>query len=538
MKTLIKSLLVFALIYMVSSCKDLEQLNVDPNNPGEVSTKTIMTGAEKKMMDNIFDNWFSGRQALPYAQYWAQRTYTEEDRYQIRESTNNTYFNTLYTVAGNLALIEKLNTDAETKAAAGVFGDNNTQIASAKILKIWLMQIIADTWGSVPYSEAFKLNDGVIYAKYDDLTQLYPGFITELNTAIGLLDAAQGDAFGSGDLIYGGSAEQWKKFGNSLKCRLALRMSKVDPNWKKSIDEAIASGIFTSNSDNAVFGYSSTAPNQSYFYQGFFISARNDFSMTKPFTDLLKGQRDTLNNKTHPWEGVNDPRLPVYTTPRGGKYIGLPYGLKSSDMNGAIRGAAPNWYAGGVEENGPMIVQSSFTVPLMTYAEVCFIISEYKNFSAAEYTAGIKASFEFWNDNYTKTFGVKTNPMSDEAIDAYVASVSGTVNAETIATQKYIHLFMSGTEAWAEYRRTGYPTTMLKPGEISYNKAGKNLPFEPISDVKGDVPARVKYPTNESTLNGDNFNAAVAKLQDGVNNYYSKMFWDVRTASNPHPANK
>lgn len=533
MKTIIKSLLIFALVYLVSSCKDLEELNVDPNNPAEVSTTTLMTGAQKKMVDNIYDNWFSGRQALPYAQYWAQRTYTEEDRYQIRESVNNNYFNTLYTIAGNLDLIEKLNTEAATKDAAALNGDNNTQIASAKILKIWLMQVIADTWGSVPYSEAFKIKEGITYPKYDNLTELYPKFIAELNEAIALLDAAEGDAFGKGDLIYGGNATKWKKFGNSLKCRLAIRLSKVDPNWKTYITQAVASGVFTSNADNAVFSYSTASPNQSYFYRGFIIDARNDFSITKPFTDLLKGQRDTLNNKTHPWQGVADPRLPVYTSARGGKYIGLPYGLPSSQMNKAIRDASPNFYG-----SQPLVVQAAFTVPFMTYAELCFILSEYKGFSAPEYIAGIRASFDYWNDNYTKAFGIKANPISSTAIDTYVAAVSATVDAEKVATQKYIHLYMCGTEAWAEYRRTGYPNTMLKPGEISYSKAGTNLKFEPLSDVKGDLPARVKYPTNESTLNGANFTEAVSKLAGGDNNYHSKMFWDVRTAANPHPANK
>jgi len=538
MKTLIKSLLIFAVIYMVSSCKDLKELNIDPNNPAKVSTTALMHGAEMKMMDYIYDNWFSGRQALPYAQYWAQRTYTEEDRYQIRESTNNNYFNYLYMVAGNLDLIEKMNTDPATKTEVALYGDNDTQIASAKILKIWLMQVIADTWGSVPYSEAFKLKEGIVYPKYDDLTELYPKFITELNQAIALLDASKGDAFGSDDLIYGGSAAQWKKFGNSLKCRLAIRLSKVDPNWKTYIAEAIASGVFKSNADNAVFTYSKASPNQSYFYKGFFDDARNDFSITKPFTDLLKGQIDTLNpGKTHPWVGVLDPRLSIYTTPRKGLYKGLPYGLMSSQMDADIRNASPNFYAGGVVENGPMVVQAAFTVPYMTYAEVCFILSEYNNFSTPEYINGIRASFGYWNDNYTKSFDIKENPIAAADIDAYVTAVSGTVNAETVATQKYIHLYMCGTEAWAEYRRTGYPVTLLKPGEISYNKAGVNLIFEPISDVKGDLPARVKYPTNESTLNGVNFNAAVVKL-GGDNNYSSKMYWDVRSTANPHPANK
>lgn len=107
---------------------------------------------------------------------------------------------------------------------------------------------------------------------------------------------------------------------------------------------------------------------------------------------------------------------------------------------------------------------------------------------------------------------------------------------------------MDGTEAWAEYRRTGYPLTLLKPDEHStvaylYDDKGNItgttiLDFTTLSETKGDLPARIKYPTNESTLNPTGFKDAVAKLTDGTNNYYSKMFWDVRTTSNPHPVNK
>lgn len=64
------------------------------------------------------------------------------------------------------------------------------------------------------------------------------------------------------------------------------------------------------------------------------------------------------------------------------------------------------------------------------------------------------------------------------------------------------------------------------------------MKFEPLSEVKGMIISRVKYPTNESTLNGANWNEAVKKLTDGTNNYYSKMFWDVRTSAYDHPANK
>lgn len=533
MKKLIYSFLAILLILTVTSCKDFEELNTDPNNPAQVSTATMMGGAQKKMMDYIFDNWFSGRQALLYAQYWAQRNYTEEDRYQIRESVNNTYFNVLYQVAGNLKEIEKLNTDPATKAQMSTFGNNNNQIAASIILRVWLMQLMADTWGSIPYSDAFKIKEDVVYAKYDDLQSIYSGLLAELDKAIGLIDESE-PAFTSGDLVYDGDAAQWKKFGNSLKAKMALRLSKVDTNWKKWVGEAMASGMFESNADNAVFRYIEEAPNQCYFYRNFFVDNRNDLTITRPFTNLLKGIPDALNNKTHPWPDVADPRLPVYTTARGGAYNGIPYGLKSNEMTTAIRNAAPSFLT-----YPSLPVQPDFIVPYMTYAEVCFIKSEYNGFSKTEYEEGIKASMDYWNEVYTTAYGVKVNPIADSIITKYIAKVNKNVNAEAVATQKYIHLYMSGTEAWAEYRRTGYPVTITKPGDIAFvTSTGVQQKFEPLSEVKGDLPARVKYPTNESTLNGENFKAAVAKLQDGTNNYYSKMFWDIRTTANPHPANK
>ena len=116
------------------------------------------------------------------------------------------------------------------------------------------------------------------------------------------------------------------------------------------------------------------------------------------------------------------------------------------------------------------------------------------------------------------------------------------MNAESYAIQKYIDLYTNGTEAWTEIRRTGYPEQIVRPGKICavYNTAEGAVPYEfsPLSEVKGDIISRVKYPTDESTLNSESWNAAVAKLQDGSNNYYSKMFWDVRKSTYDHPANK
>lgn len=145
-KIIYKFFIVAALSFIVSSCEDLQVTNVDGNNPDEVPSHMLMSGTEKKIMDYVYDNWFSGRQCLVYSQYWAQRNYTEEDRYQIRESVNNSYFNVLYTLIADLNQVIKLNTDESTANVSALYGANQNQIAAARILKAWLYSVMVDTW--------------------------------------------------------------------------------------------------------------------------------------------------------------------------------------------------------------------------------------------------------------------------------------------------------------------------------------------------------------------------------------------------------
>ncbi len=508
------------------SCDDLDSINENPNSPSSVPSNMLMEGAQKWTMDNIYDNWFSGRQCLVYSQQWAQRNYTEEDRYQIRESTNNSYFNYLYMGMANFDKVIKMNTDAATKNTSSAYGANCNQIAAAKIMKVWLMDVITDTWGNVPYSEIGKLEDeGVLYCKYDDQKDIYVKMISELDEAVGMIDESQ-DAFTSGDIIFNGDASKWKKFGNSLKCRLAIHMSKVDPDWKRYIAEALESGVMESNADAAKFSYVSSGSDYCMFYSGFYVSGRNDFTINRSLTNLMNGKRDELNNKQHPWEGVVDPRIYVYTNPSpSGGYDGIPYACPTGTQD-KFRSAAPNWYSGQ-----PLVLTKTYAVPLMTYAELKFILCEYNGYDVEDYKEGIEASIKYW-------YALAGESISDDDIEAYIDGVSGNVDAEACAIQKYIDLFTNGTEAWTEIRRTGYPDQLIRPGEITAVYKDNNVLFTPLNDTKGMIISRVKYPTNESSLNGANWSEAVAKLKDGTNNYYSQMYWDVRTGPYDHPANK
>ncbi|MDR1738521.1 MAG: SusD/RagB family nutrient-binding outer membrane lipoprotein [Candidatus Symbiothrix sp.] len=521
----IKYLLLGVLISLfVVSCEDMEKMNTDPNNPSEVASSMVFSGAQKRAMDYVYDLWFSGRQCMVYSQYWVQRNYTEEDRYQIRESVNNSYFNAFYTVMASFDKVIELNSNPETAESQSVYGNNNNQIAAAKIMKAWLYLVMTDTWGNIPYSDAGKLKDDVYYPKYDDQQDIYYSLLAELELASDMIDESE-VAFIGGDMVYFGDASAWKKFANSLRCRIACHISKVDASWASIINDAVADGVFESNDDVAAYHYSSTAPEQSYYYRNTFVDARNDFTVSRPFMDILKGQKDTLNNKSHPWEGVRDPRLEIYIGP-GNTDKGQPYGIPSS-LSSKFRAGTPNWY-----NDPPYHLAADCAMPLMTYAEVQFIISESKGFSQAEYETGVEASIDYWSS------------VSGTAVDAttYLAAVSTAgVDAEKLSLQKYIDLYLNGTEAWTEIRRTGYPAQIINPDEITVSaeeNGGTEVKFVPLSDTKGLIIPRVKYPTNESTLNGENFNAAVAKLKDGTNNYYSQMFWDIRTTDVLHPANK
>ena len=175
-------------------------------------------------------------------------------------------------------------------------------------------------------------------------------------------------------------------------------------------------------------------------------------------------------------------------------------------------------------KNGPVLLRNGKEM------RDSIMFGEYNCFSDDEFQAGIDASLEYWADAYGSS-------ISQEDADAYKNAV-GSATEEKVAVQKYIDLWLNGTEAWTEIRRTGYPEQVLRPGEKTAELNGNAITFEPLSDVKNDIIARVKYPTNESTLNGANWKEAVAKLDDGTNNYYTKMFWDVRTSTYDHPANK
>jgi hypothetical protein len=543
MKTFIKiSFGLFLVLFTIGCTKNFDEINTNPNLPAEVTTPTLLTAACKGMCDNIYDEWWGGRQSMLYAQYWVQRNYPSEDRYAIRQNVNSQYWRLIYGNVKNLVQIIRLNTDADTKGTAAVYGDNNNQIAVATILKVWAMQQLADTWGDIPYSEAFMADDPtnpIPTPKYDKLSDIYASFATELKNAVDMIDEG-GTGFTSGDVIYGGDMTKWKKFGNSLRLRVALRISNTD-NYAAAKAIANEEGIefMTSNADNAAFEYVGGGSTNSPLYDAWWTSARNDFTVAKPFVDILKGADDTLNSKVNPFHGLIDPRLQIYTRDRpagSGSYYGIPYGMNESQTQnywskgyqGTQSKKAPSYYGAAAYSSvtAPVILNPKFSPVYMDYSEVEFMLSEINNWDQAHYVAGVTASIEFWRDLSVKFEARDAAWVSDfnAAKDAYLAALPE-ANSERVLTQKYLSFFNQAYQAWAEYRRTGQPKMLLRPFETSSVAAdGSLILFKPLVEVT-DIPRRMTYPQQEFTVNGTNANAAAAAI--GGDQMTTLLFWSL-----------
>lgn len=492
------------------SCDDFGNLNENPNSPGSVPSHMLMSGTEKFILDQVTSLEGCGRYFHLYAQHFGQTAYSEQSRYMLDEDFLSNYFNNTYAALANLNKIIALNTQAETAAAQASYGANCNQIAAAMTLRAWLMSLMTDAWGDLPYSEAMKLEEGIYYTRYDTQKSIYEQLLKELKEASDMFDVNQRVFVSGSDQIYDGDPVMWKRFANSLRCRLALHLSKVDSRWREYIEEAVRDGVFESSADNAYYQFSESGTEYFGFCYHFFVRKRCDFTIAHTLVDLM--------------QSLDDPRLPMYTTSNQGGIRGMLYGMPN-DATSAYFENCPNWL-----KNPPFFLKRSFAYPIMTYSELMFILCEAHDFNVEEFREGVRYSIRRW------AVQSLTNVTEEEAF-GYVDRVSAKVDAEAVALQKYIDLYLNGMEAWTELRRTGYPEQLVRPGEIIGTVNGKEYTFQPLTESKGDIIRRIKYPDTESTLNYDYWKEAVDRLKDKTNNIYSPMYWDVRTSTYDHPVN-
>lgn len=366
--------------------------------------------------------------------------------------------------------------------------DNATtanQAAVARILKAYIYWNLTDRWGDIPYAEALQGIDDFTPA-YDPQAAIYDSLFAELKAA-----GAQIDPSGTlaDDVMYGGDMEKWRTFSNTVRLLMALRLSEVEPERAaREFNAALEDGVMTSNDDSFVFEHLATANNENYWYNQVVRTNREWWVLSEGLVGMMNP--------------VGDPRLPVYgdATLAGeasgaSEYAGLPFGttdealLNTEDYS--LLGAAIH------EQDAP--------VYLVTYAEALFAKAEAaaRGWTAedaeANYEAGVEQSILQWTGGTAGADEFLSQPEVAYDADEAIAR---------IANQRYVHLFMHGYQAWAEYRRTGYPEGMVEPQGRA-------------------VPLRLSYTSDESFNNTENYEAAVDRQFGGENTLYGRLWWDV-----------
>ncbi|MDZ7900552.1 MAG: SusD/RagB family nutrient-binding outer membrane lipoprotein [Arcicella sp.] len=266
---------------------------------------------------------------------------------------------------------------------------------------------------------------------------------------------------------------------------MALRLSKVDPTkGKAEFLAAMADGGITSNADNVTYKYLAEANNEHPLYSNYITNNRKDFAVSDVMINYLV--------KT------NDPRISAIADKNQNlKYAGIPYGVfpgasKAQDVSLAATS---------------MRLQNS-AANVLTYAQVLFSQAEAAKLgwitgnAKSLYEAAITASMQQW-------LGAAATPTAIADFLKQDVAYTEAKALELIATQKWVALFYQGNEAWAEWRRTGFPA--LTPAAKPLNESGQ-------------IPRRMAYVVTEKTLNKVNYDAVVAK--QGADTQDTRMWWD------------
>ncbi|REC48058.1 SusD/RagB family nutrient-binding outer membrane lipoprotein [Chryseobacterium pennipullorum] len=470
MKNIIKISLVSACIGLaLSSCQgDLTSLNDDPKHPSILPSENLLATAmyqSSYYMDNPSVNFNNYRF---FTQQWAETQYPDETQYNLvtRNQPRN-HFNRMYVYSINNLRQAKANlkNEVETDEVRA------NKLATLEIEEIFIWENIVDTYGDVPYSEAFKPNE-ILTPKYDDAKTIYVDLIKRIDAAVASIKPGSGYS----DLVYGGDMTKWKKFANSIKLRLGINLADIDPALAKTtVESAITSGVISSDAEAYKFKYDGNTFSNPVF-DNLVASNRNDFIPSE------------LTIKT--MSTLSDPRMDVWFTKVEGVYKGGVFGelndpyTKFSQLSSYFRSATT-------------------ASNLLSYAEVAFLKAEA---AARNFAAGGTAA-ELYVTAVTES--MRENQVSTANTATYLAA--NPFNAanwkQSIGTQAWIAMFNKGFASWNFTRRLDYP--------ILVNPPKSNL---------SSVPYRMPYPDHEYVLNGANVQAAAAKI--GGDKATTKLFWD------------
>lgn len=515
-------LLSLVLLGMTGCLSDFENMNRNPNQvtDQQMQANNYKIGAQIKALEGIVvpvqEHMYQFTESLcggPFAGYIG----TTVDGWKTKFETFNP--------SADWRKWPFANVLTETYAPyRGIVGSTTDEvaIAFAQLFRVAIMHRVTDCYGPIPYSKVIDNPKESIYVEYDTQETVYAKMLEELDEAIAAFTAnvtLPTEAFSRYDMVYYGNIGQWLKYANSLKLRIAMRLSYIKPDISRAkAAEAIAAGVIMVNADNAAMHTTDNRTTLIY----------NDWGDHRVGADIL----NYMN-------GYADPRLVKMFLPNGnGKFAGIRIGIDVGSKSAAV-------------ENCSNLIVNGLTPYLwMNAAEVTFLRSEYElrwgSADAAKtlYEEAVRLSFEergasgadaYLTDKTSKP-AAYNDPMGKYSVTARQSEITIAweadaakfeSNLERIITQKWIAIFPLGMEAWSEHRRTGYPR--LLPAIEDKSGGTVDLAYG---------ARRIPYPVEEYQQNGVNLQGAIQLLNQETKGTRkgdimgTRIWWDCKPYNN------
>jgi len=518
----------FMMFFAATSCEDRLNINDNPNQATEADVNLVLPQAitASAAVANTFNNYgahFGGYMANAggFSGFGNLLNYnlTPNDYNGMWVQTYQDPLNDLKYVLDNTA------------------GDDNLAYynAAAEIMTVVNYQRLVDAFGNVPYTEALRADEGIVNPTYDDAATIYQDLFDRLTNAIATIDNAAFPAAltGASDPLFEGDMDAWKKYANTLKLRILIRLS-----GKTEFASFVSSGFAALDlglgflDDDAIVdpGYELNKPNPTWATWGETPAGALANSSRIPTTYAFAFYNGTKITDAARGEAsfVNFP-----TTPNNQ--------LGNEDGAPTIVSGQVTWASNSIDGVG-ILKGPGMGAVLMTKAEAMFLVAEaiLKGYIASAnitdsngdvvavndegaFNEGVIASMAYLYKDQEEN--VTADPVAlftayqdaNDANDLVVYSLADTPaeKLEAIITQKWIAVNMiNSDEGWNEYRRTGFPATV--PGgapaaDIASNKS--NATARPDR-----LPTRVLYPSSEQSYNAPNYVS--------VNHVGDLIFWD------------
>ncbi len=515
-----RSLIVLLTVAILGTagCDELSNLtdiNENPNAPTSLSPEFLLPSLIRGLADKLVgENNIDLPRVSLFVQHFARIQYASTDRYDLGTDFGSCCWNDFFTLSGDPPNGVFVLAQNVLNGAIEV-GDAN-QTAVAKILKAYAVHNLVDLYGDAPYFDAVKggAEEAIIRPAYDAQSAIYDDMLAELTAASSMINTGA-SGFPGGDLMYSGDMDKWRRFANSLRLRLAMRMSEANPGKAQTeAAAAVAAGVMEDASHSAALWYSAAAPDQNPMWVGF-VERPGDYRPAKYFIDEML-VRDDPRVRLHADAAVD--ALPELV------YRGMPNGL--NDDRGFDDADERDFDF--VSVVGAWHLRPDAPAFFMEYAETLLLQAEaadrgWIGGSAQDlYEAGITAAMMVYADGTAADAGAFVTPavpgITQAEIDAYLAGpmvawdgggIGGESNRSLIYRAYWFQLWDQGIEAYSKYRRTNVPH--LIPGTDAFNAL---------------VPVRFPYPRSEQTFNETNVLSAIS-ANGGDDAWDSRVWWDV-----------